>query len=197
MSNTGTRTEDPGIVLRRLRYTGGRRISQRALATLLGTSRAHIARLELHGSPPLTDEQLDRFEKAGDAIRPPFSRTEIDELRSVMNKVGATAIAQADKAVHDIVGRAGQIFATTGRGEPGHEHLPSAIPDPFAWPSQSRFLTDISQVVQAAQEDIEYLIRQCQASHPSVVSSEPNVVITNFGRRILVEEARSLRSSAT
>ena len=56
--------ENPGAALRQLRYTGGRRLSQRALATMLGTSRAHIARLELQGSPPLTDEQLDRLEKA-------------------------------------------------------------------------------------------------------------------------------------
>ena len=80
--------ENPGAVLRRLRHTAGRRLSQEALATLLGTSRAHIARLELHGSPQLTDEQLDRLEKASDAVRPPFSRDEIDELRKAMQAVG-------------------------------------------------------------------------------------------------------------
>ena len=81
--------EHPGAVLRRLRHTAGRRLSQEALATLLGTSRAHIARLELHGSPQLTDEQLDRLEKASDAVRPPFSRDEIDELRKAMQAVRA------------------------------------------------------------------------------------------------------------
>ena len=49
----------PGALLRQLRYTGGRRISQRALAMLLDTSRAHVARLELQGSPLLTEAQLD------------------------------------------------------------------------------------------------------------------------------------------
>lgn len=177
-------------MLRRLRYTGGRRISQRALATLVGTSRAHIARLELQGSPPLTDEQLDRLEKAGGAIRPSFSSTEIDELRSVMHKVGAAAIAQADKAVQDIVGRAGQIFATTGRGERGHEHSPPIVLDPFASASRPRFLTDISQVVAVAQEDIEHLLRERRTRRPSRVGAEPDVLITNFGQRILVEEAK-------
>ena len=109
--------EHPGAVLRRLRYTGGRRLSQRALATLLGTSRAHIARLELHGSPPLTDEQLDRLEKAGDAVRPPFSRAEIDELRTAMHTVRSATIEQADKAVEDIATRAG--WARSSRPQTG------------------------------------------------------------------------------
>ena len=189
MPDTGSQEENPGAVLRRLRYTGGRRISQRALATLLGTSRAHIARLELQGSPPLTDEQLDRLQKAGDAIQPPLNSTEIDELRSAMHKVGAAAVAQADKAVHDIADRAGQVFDTVGRHEPGHQHSTLAAPDPFASTSRPKFLTDISQVVGAAQEDIEHLIRERPARQTGQVGAEPDVIITNFGQRVLVEEA--------
>ena len=115
----GDADANSGAVLRQLRYTGGRRLSQRALATLLGTSRAHIARLELYGSPPLTDEQLDRLEKAGDAVRPPFSRTEIDELRVAMHTVRSATVEQANKAVEDIATRAGlgQIFPTTDRAD--------------------------------------------------------------------------------
>lgn len=177
-------------MLRRLRHTGGRRISQRALATLLGTSRAHIARLELHGSPPLTDEQLGRLEKVGDAIQPPFSRAEIDELRSVMHQVGAAAIAQADKAVQDIAGRADQIFATTGLDEQRPESSPQAVLDPFAAESRPRFLTAISQVVQAAQDDIEHLVRERRTQPPRRPGAEPDVIITNFGQRILVEQAK-------
>jgi hypothetical protein len=177
-------------VLRRLRHTGGRRISQRALATLLGTSRAHIARLELQGSPPLTDEQLGRLEKVGDAIQPPFSSAEIDELRSVMHKVGAAAIAQADKAVQDIAGRADQIFATTGLDEQRREPSLHEVPDPFAAESRPRFLTAISQVARAAQDDIEYLIRECPTRQPRRPGAEPDVIITNFGQRILAEQAK-------
>lgn len=177
-------------MLRRLRHTRGRRISQRALATLLGTSRAHIARLELQGSPPLTNEQLGRLEKAGDAIQPPFSSAEIDELRSVMHKVGAAAIAQTDKAVQDIAGRAGQIFATTGRGEQRHEHSPQAVHDPFEAGSRPRFLTDTSQVAQAAQDDIEHLVQERRIRQPGRPGAEPDVIITNFGQRILVEQAK-------
>jgi transcriptional regulator with XRE-family HTH domain len=103
--------EDAGAVLRRLRHTGGRRISQRALATLLGTSRAHIARLELHGSPPLTDEQLNRLQRAGDTIQPPFSRDEMGELRGAMQAAGTSAVEQTDQAVRDIAVRAAQIFS--------------------------------------------------------------------------------------
>jgi hypothetical protein len=177
-------------VLRRLRHTGGRRISQRALATLLGTSRAHITRLELQGAPPLTDEQLGRLEKVGDAIQPPFSSAEIDELRSVMHQVGAAAIAQADKAVQDIACRAGQIFATTGRDEQRPEPSPQVVPDQFATESRPRFLTAISQVAQAAQDDIEHLVRERRTRWPSRPGAEPDVIITNFGQRILVEQAQ-------
>src|SRR5690349_12479080 len=102
--------EHPGAVLRRLRHTAGRRISQEALAKLLQTSRAHVARLELHGFPLLTDEQLDRLEKVGDAIRPPLTREEVLELRKAMQLVETTAVKQADEAVQDIAARAAQIF---------------------------------------------------------------------------------------
>jgi hypothetical protein len=190
VTDAGNRSENPGAVLRRLRHTGGRRISQRALATLLGTSRAHIARLELHGSPPLTDEQLGRLEKVGDAIQPPFSSAEIDELRSVMHTVGAAAIAQADRAVQDIADRAGQIFATTGRDEQRPEPPPQAVPDPFAAESRPRFLTAISQVAQAAQDDIDHLVRERRSRRPSRPGAEPDVIITNFGQRLLVEQAK-------
>src|SRR5580704_2819342 len=127
MLYTGEPGENPGAVLRQLRYTAGRRLSQRALATLLGTSRAHIARLELQGSPPLTDEQLDRLERAGDAVRPPFSRAEIDELRTAMRTVRSATIEQAHKAVAGIATRAGlgQIFpATDQAGAQGDENAP-------------------------------------------------------------------------
>jgi hypothetical protein len=178
-----------GTLLRQLRYTGGRRISQRALAMLLETSRAHIARLELHGYPPLTDEQLDRLEKAGDAVRPPFSRAEIDELRAATHTVRATAVEQADRAVKDIAGRASQIFATTDSGAPENSHPLASVPDPFASASRPRFLTEMSQVVRAAQEDIEHLARELRTQRRSRASAEPDLIITNFGPRILVEEA--------
>ena len=150
----------PGALLRQLRYTGGRRISQRALAVLLDTSRAHIARLELQGSPLLTEEQLDRLEKAGDTVRPPFSRDEIDELRAAMHTVSAAAVERADKAVQGIADRAGEIFAATDPGGRGHADS-AAAPDPFAGGiSRPRFLTGISQAVDAAQDDVEHLVRE-------------------------------------
>lgn len=190
MLDTGSSGENPGALLRQLRYTGGRRISQRTLATLVGSSRAHIARLELHGSPPLTDEQLDRLEKAGDAVRPPFSRAEIDELRSAMRTVRAATVAQADKAVRDLATRASQIFGTTGSSvEQGHEDLLSAASNPFASGERPRFLTEISEVVKAAQEDVELLARERRTGQPSTVSAEPDLIMTVFGRRSLVEEA--------
>ena len=183
--------ENPGAVLRQLRYTGGRRLSQRALATLVGASRAHIARLELQGSPPLTDEQLDRLEKAGDAVRPPFSRTEIDELRVAMHTVRAATIEQANKAVEDIATRAGlgQIFpAADLAGEQEDEGTPPD--DPFASSSRPKFLTEISQAVEAAQEDIKYLAWERRTRQPSRASAEPDMLLTYFGQRNLVEEAK-------
>lgn len=181
----------PGTLLRQLRYTRGRRISQRALAVLLDTSRAHIARLELQGFPPLTDEQLDRLEKAGDAVSPPFSRTEIDELRTAMHAVRATTVEQASKAVQDIAGRAGKIFVTTGKpGEREQENSRKKPPDPFASSPRPRFLTEISQVVNAAQEDVEHLVLGRQTRPPSRVGAEPDLIMTIFGRqRNLVDEA--------
>lgn len=189
MLDTGSLEGHSGTLLRQLRYTGGRRISQRTLAMLLDTSRAHIARLELQGYPPLTEEQLDRLEKAGDAVRPPFSRAEIDELRAAMHTVRATAVEQADKAVKDIAGRAGRIFATTDQGKPEDEDSTSPTPDPFASASRPRFLTEISQVVKAAQEDTEHLAQERRTRRHSRAGAEPDLIITNFGQRILVEEA--------
>ena len=84
-----------------------------------------------------------------------------------MHKVGAAAIAQTDKAVQDIAGRAGQIFATTGRGEQRHERSPQAVPDPFEAERRPRFLTDISQVAQAAQDDIEHLVQERRTGSPA------------------------------
>lgn len=179
--------ENPGAVLRRLRHTAGRRLSQEALATLLGTSRAHIARLELHGSPQLTDEQLDRLEKASDAVRPPFSRDEIDELRKAMQAVGPAAIEQADKAVQDLAARAGQIFGDHP-GERKYEDPPPAVPDPFVSSSRPMFLTTVTQAVTALQEDLEHLIRQRRARQPSLGGAEPDVVLAWFERN-LAEEA--------
>jgi hypothetical protein len=162
------------------------------LATLLGTSRAHIARLELHGSPPLTDEQLDRLEKAGDAVRPPFSRTEIDELRVAMHTVRSATVEQANKAVEDIATRAGlgQIFPTTDRAdEQQDEDEPPG--DPFAdsnW--RPKFLTDIAAAMEAAREDIKYLAWERRTGQPSEASADPDMIMTYFGQRNPVEEAK-------
>ena len=204
------------MVLRRLRYTGGRRISQRDLAKVLGTSRAHLARLELHGSPRLTDQQLDRLEKAGDAIRPPFSRAEIDELRAAMQAVRADAIEQAAKAVEDITARPGQIFtalSTSPRTAGAVPELPPGnadpdLPDPFASSKRPEFLTDVPEIVKAAEDDIRHLARQHQGAQAPPPGPRPNVIITDFGLRNLAEEAEepeklrdaireALRSGAT
>ena len=135
---------------------------------LLDTSRAHIARLELQGFPPLTDEQLDRLEKAGNAVRPPFSQGEIDELRAAMHAVRSTAVEQANKAVQDIAERAGQIFDTSGRQDTrGHKETGKPTPDPFALASRPRFLTDIVEVADAAREDVQYLVRELPARQAS------------------------------
>ena len=174
-------------MLRRLRHTAGRRISQQVLATFLGTSRAHVARLELHGFPPLTDEQLDRLQKAGDAVRPPFSRTEIDELRAAMHTVRAAAVAQADKAVQDMAGRAGQIFAATASDERALAYSPPP-PDPFAASSRPRFLTGMPEVVTAVQEDIEHLVRERRDRSAAGTGAEPDLIAAWFERN-LVEEA--------
>ena len=188
---TGDAGKNPGAVLRQLRYTGGRRLSQRALATLLGTSRAHIARLELDGFPPLTDEQLDRLEKAGDAVRPAFNRTEIDGLRVAMHTVPSATIEQANKAVEDIATRAvlGQIFPTTGGAdEQQDEDKPPG--DPFASSDRPKFLTGISQAMEAAQEDIDYLAWERRAGQPDRVTEEPDMILTYFGQRNPVEDAK-------
>jgi hypothetical protein len=179
-------------VLRQLRYAGGRRLSQRALATLLGTSRAHIARLELHGSPPLTDEQLDRLEKAGDAVRPPFSRAEIDELRTAMHTVRSATIEQANKAVEDIATRAGlgQIFPTTDRAAEQKDE--DAPPDsPFSDSDRRpKFLTDISEAMEAAREDIEYLAWERRTRRRSQASANPDMIVTYFGPHNPAEQAK-------
>lgn len=189
MLAAGTPAGHPGTLLRQLRYTGGRRISQQALATLLGTSRAHIARLELHGSPPLTDEQLDRLERAADAVQPPFSRAEIDELRAAMHAVSAATVEQADKAVQGIAHRASQIFATTDQPGGRRHEGSTPTPNPFASSSRPRFLTETSQVVKAAQEDVEHLIRERRARQPYPADAEPDLIMTIFARRDLMEEA--------
>jgi hypothetical protein len=188
---TGSPAENPGAVLRQLRYAQGRRLSQRALSTLLGTTRAHIARLELQGSPPLTDEQLDRLEKAGDAVRPPFSRGEIDELRTAMHTIPSATIEQANKAVEDIAARVGlgQIFPAVDRAdEPGDEDTRPA--DPFGDSSRPTFLTDISEAMEAAREDIKYLARERRTRPRSPDSTDPDMILTYFGHRNLVDEAK-------
>jgi hypothetical protein len=193
----------PGAVLRKLRHTAGRRISQHALATLLGTSRAHVARLELQGFPPLTDEQLDRLEKAGDAVRPPFSPAEISELRKAMRSVGPDAIKQADKAVRDIAAGAAQIFPPRSAGTNGgdsdiskqrHGAAAPAAPEPFASSSRPKFLAGISSVVDAAEEDIKHLTRQYEAGQAIRSAAEPDLIMTHFGPRSLVEEAQQPES---
>jgi hypothetical protein len=189
--------EHPGAVLRRLRHTAGRRVSQQALAELLGTSRAHVARLELHGYPTLTDDQLDRLERARDAVRPPFSSGEIDELRKANRSVGAAAIRQADKAVRDIAGGGTQIFPlhedvtpfSGDRPDGQHRATPPAVPDPFESSSRPMFLTGISEVVDAAIEDIKHLTRQRQASGTFPAAAKPDLIITNFWLRNLVDQA--------
>jgi len=191
MLYTGDSGENPGAALRQLRYTGGRRLSQRALATLLGTSRAHIARLELHGSPPLTDEQLDRLEKAGDAVRPPFSRTEIDELRVAMRTVRSATVEQAHQAVEDIATRAGlgQIFPTTDQAdEQGAEDTPPG--NPFADSNRPKFLTTMCETMEAAQDDIKYLAWEHRTRQPSQARKDPDMILTFFGPRNPVGEAK-------
>jgi hypothetical protein len=176
----------PGTLLRQLRYTRGRRISQRTLAILVATSRAHIARLELEGSPPLTEEQLDRLEKAGDVVQPPFSRAEIDELRAAMHTARATAVEQAERAVQGIADRADQIFAPADRpGEREHEDLPEASTDPFAEGSRPSFLTEMSQVLNALQDDIEHLARKCRSRPPSRGGAEPDLILAWFERNLV------------
>ena len=158
---------------------------------MLGTSRAHIARLELHGSPPLTDEQLDRLEKAGDAVRPPFSRAEIDELRTAMHTVRSATIEQANKAVEDIAARAGlgQIFRTTDRAaEQGDEDTPPDNPFSDSNP-RPKFLTEISEAMEAAREDIKYLAWERRTGKRSGASADPDMITTYFGQRNPVEEA--------
>lgn len=189
--------EHPGAVLRRLRHTAGRRVSQLALAKLLGTSRAHVARLELHGYPTLTDEQLDRLERARDAVQPPFSSGEIGELRKANRSVGAAAIRQADKVVRDIAGGSTQIFPLRevlppvpgDRPDGQQQAAPPGFPDPFAFSSRPMFLTAISEVVDAAIEDIKHLTWQRQASGPGLATAKPDLIITNFWLRNLVDQA--------
>lgn len=165
------------------------------MATLLGTSRAHVARLEIHGVPTLTDAQLDRLEKAGDAVRPPFSRDEIGELRKAMHAVSSAAIKQADKAVREIAAGGVQIFPSRNAGSAvaddhpgGHrvEAVPPSVPDPFASSSRPTFLTGISQIAAAAEEDIEHLARQCRTGRYGV---KPDLILTYFWLRNLVEQA--------
>lgn len=177
-------------MLRRLRYTGGRRLSQRALAALLDTSRAHIARLELHGSPPLTDEQLDRLERAGDAVQPPFSRAETGELRAAMRTVRAAAIELAGEAVDDIAARVGlgQIFPATDRPDE-QEDQDTPPGNPFADSSRPKFLTDTSEAMEAAREDMKYLAWERRTGQRSQAGADPDIVMTYFEQRNLVEEA--------
>ena len=78
----------------------------------------------------LTGKQLGRLEKAGDAVRPPFSPAEIDELRTAMRTVRSATIEQAHKAVEDIATRAGlgQIFPATDRADDqGDEDAPRGV----------------------------------------------------------------------
>ena len=190
--------EHPGTVLRRLRHSAGRRVSQQVLAKLLGTSRAHVARLELHGYPTLTDEQLDQLEHSRAAVRPPFTLSEIDELRKANRSVGAAAIRQADKAVKDITGGGAQIFplrnphSFIAGDRPGgrrHQMSPSDLPDPFSLFPRPTFLSGIPQIVEAAIDDIRNLTRQRQPAAPSPAAAEPDLIITNFWLRNLVDTA--------
>ena len=188
----------PGTLLRQLRYTRGRRISQQTLAILVATSRAHIARLELQGTPVLTEEQLDRLEKAGDVVQPPFSRAEIDELRVAMHTARASAVEQADRALQGIADRANQIFAPADRpGEQGHGDLPETFPDPFAEGSRPSFLTEMSQVLDALQGDVEHLARECRDRRPGRGGAEPDLILAWFERNLveLAEDPEELREA--
>ena len=180
-------------MLRRLRHTAGRRVSQEALASLLRTSRAHVARLELHGFPPLTDEQLDRLEAPGDVICPPFSADEIGELRKAMRMVSTVAIRQADQAVRDIAAGAVQIFpfrdaAPESAIERSARPRPLAVADPFAAASRPKFLTGIEAAVAAI--DLRLLAGQLRTGQPGWSGAKPNFVITYFGGHNLVEQAQ-------
>ena len=184
---------NPGAVLRRLRYTGGRRISQQKLADLLQTSRAHLAKLELYGSPLLSDDQLDRLETARSAIHPPFSHAEIEELRTAMRVVGPNAIEQAHKAVRDIAARADRGFISPKPRRSTAETVPGQQADlrPFASPPRPRFLTNLSAIVAAAEEDIKHLARHHRADPNHRPDAEPDVIITDFTHRNLAEEAQA------
>lgn len=188
----GAAAEHAGAVLRRLRYTGGRRVSQRALATLVGTSRAHIARLELHGFPPLTEEQLDRLHKAGDSVRPPFSRREVDELRDAMRAVDAAAVEQTNKVVSAIAVRAAQTFALWNTEANPAWSRPGEQPDASARTrSEGRplLLTSLAQAADAVEEDIIRLAGGEWPEASSLPDSEPDLIMTQFAGRNLVEEA--------
>jgi hypothetical protein len=194
-SSSDSDGEHPGAVLRRLRHTAGRRVSQAALASHLHTSRAHVARLELHGFPRLTDEQLDRLEKAGDVIRPPFSADEISELRRAMRAVSMVTIKQADKAVRDIAAGTVQIFpflsaATESAIKRTHRARPCAMADPFVTANRPKFLTGITEAVAAVEEDLKLLARQLRTGQPSWSGAKPDFIITYFGQHNLVEQAR-------
>jgi hypothetical protein len=198
MADTSRGTDEhAGAVLRRLRYSGGRRISQRALATLLGTSRAHIARLELHGFPPLTEEQLDRLRKAGDTIIPPFTRAEIGELRGAMQAVSAAAVEQTDRAVGAMAIRAAQIFSLWQGGPSPLERYPDGS-EPHAGLSDASgqvpagrpaFLTSLSEVADAVKEDIGFLAGRYHPGPAGGPGTEPDLIMTHFAGRNLVEEA--------
>ena len=51
------------------------------------------------------------------------------------------------------------------------------------------FLTAISEVVHAAIEDIKHLTWQRQASGPGLATAKPDLIITNFWLRNLVDQA--------
>ena len=103
-----------------------------------------------------------------------------------MHTVRTAAVEQADKAVQGIADRTAQIFAAPGPGEWGQED--SSAPDPFAASPRPRFLTEISQAVKAAQEDVEHLARKGRPGPPARAGAEPDLILALFERN-LVEEA--------
>ena len=109
-----------------------------------------------------------------------------------MHTVRSATIEQADKAVEDIATRAGlgQIFPATDRAdEHGDEDTPPDNPFTDTNP-RPKFLTDTSEAMEAAREDIKYLAWERRTGQRSQAGADPDMVMTYFEQRNLVEEAK-------
>ena len=137
-------------------------------------------------------DYLDQHGRAHRASQdPPAEFWSAAAAHPVPGDQAAATVEQAERAIQDIATRAGlgQIFPATDQpGERIHEDSP-LTPNPFASSSRPRFVTEISQVVKAAQEDVEHLIWQRRAMPPRRPGAEPDLVMTIFAQRDLTEEA--------